>query len=101
MALSDDLLEKWKQQRSIVFLLQYKDHYVVVIIEIGGDLWWETVTGYDIYESLKVDIWKESVHFIAKKFGVTNRTTLVIKTCAGTKNPQLPLQMVFIQIRDA
>ena len=37
LALSDDLLEKWKQQRSIVFLLQYKDHYVVVRMEIGGD----------------------------------------------------------------
>ena len=34
LALSEDLLEKWKKQRSIVFLLQYKDHYFGVIIEI-------------------------------------------------------------------
>ena len=36
-AFSYDLLEKLKQQRSIVFLLQYHDHYVVVRMEIRGD----------------------------------------------------------------
>ena len=35
-----------------------------------------------------MDILKESVHFIVKKFGVTNRTTVVFKTHIGTKNPQ-------------
>ncbi len=75
--------------------MQYKDHDVVIIIEIGGDFWWETVTGYDVYESLKVDIWKESVHFIPKQFGVTNRANVVFRTSDAAKNVNLPLTNVF------
>ena len=71
-ALSDDLLEKWKQQRSIVFLLQYQDHYVVVRTEIGQDFWMAKVIRDDVYDALDMDMWKESVHFIAKKFGISN-----------------------------
>ena len=71
--------------------MQYKDHFVVVISEIGGDFWWATVTGYYTSKSLDVDIWKESVHFIAMHFGMTNRRTVVFKTHAGTKNFQPPL----------
>ena len=55
----DDLLEKWKQQRSIVFLLQYQEHYVVVRKEIGGDFWMATVIGDDVYDALDIYIWKE------------------------------------------
>ena len=69
---SNDLLEKWKQQKSIIFLLQYQDHYVFVRMEIRGDFWVATVIGDYVYDALDIDIWKESVHFIAKKFGVAN-----------------------------
>ena len=72
----------------MVFLLQHKDHFVAVKIQIGGDFWWATVTGYDVYESLEVDIWKESGHFIAKQFGVTNRSNVVFRTSDAAKKPQ-------------
>ena len=65
-AFSDDPLEKWIQQRSIVFLLQYQDHYVVVRTEIGQDFWMAKVIRDDVYDALDMDIWKESVRFVAK-----------------------------------
>lgn len=98
------MLEKWKQQQSIIFLLQCQEHYVVVRLEIGGDYWVATGTGDDVYDELDMVVWKETVHFIANQFGVNNRTTVVFKTCRLLLAPNIlnpPLQMVFIQIQDA
>ncbi len=52
LAFSDDLPEKWKQQRLIVILLQYQDHYVVVRIKIRGDFWMATVIGDNAFDAL-------------------------------------------------
>ena len=59
-------------------------------MEIEGDFLATTVIRDVVYDALDMDIWKNSVQFIAKKFGVTNRTTVVFKTHTGTKNPQPP-----------
>jgi hypothetical protein len=42
-----------------------------------------TVTGDDVYGSLPENIWNETVHFIAKKFGLNNRSHLVFKKNTG------------------
>ncbi len=60
-------------------------HYIVVIVDKGSDKWGTTVTGNDVNEALDDDIWKESVHFIAKQLGVTNRADAVFQTKAGCK----------------
>ena len=85
----DELLETWKKYNSFVFLLHYRKinddgneegaHYVVVTVEFGKDFWWATVTGDDVYGSLPENIWNETVHFIAKQFGLNNRSHLVFK----------------------
>ena len=58
---------------------------MVVIVDKGDNHWGTTVTGYDVYDQLDVDIWKECVHFIAKQLGVTNRTNVVFQTNASCK----------------
>ena len=45
-------------------------HYIVVIVEKGDGHLGTIVTSHDIFEALNVDIWKETVHFIAKQLGV-------------------------------
>ena len=47
------------------------------------DFWWATVTGDDVYGSLPENIWNETVHFIAKQFGLNNRSDLVFKKKTG------------------
>ncbi len=39
-----------------------------------------TIIRDDVYDTLDMVIWKESVHVIAKQFGATYRTTVVFKT---------------------
>lgn len=53
--------------------------------------WGAAVIGHYVYEGLDDDIWKESVHFIAKQLGLTNRTNVVFQTKAGHKRVHLPL----------
>lgn len=91
---NEALLERWKSHNSFVFLMHFDTtnedgdhlgHYIVVIVDKGDDHWGTTVTGYDVYDELHDDIWKECVHFIAKQLGVTNRTNVVFQTKASRK----------------
>ncbi len=57
-------------------------------MEIRGDYpLVATVIRDEVYDTLDMDFWKESVHFISKKFEATHRTIVVFKTCVGAKNP--------------
>ena len=96
---NEELLKIWKKYKSFVFLLHYHmisdeggeegAHYVVATVELAKDFWFATVTGDDVYGSLDDNVWNESVHFIAKQFGVTKRSDVVFKKNLGKHQPQI------------
>ena len=90
------ILPRLSSCNTFIFLLHHLNiideeefpHYVVVTVEKGQDFWMAVVRGDDAYGSLESDIWKESVHFIAKQLGVTNRSNVVFRTENSAKKPK-------------
>ena len=86
MGFNEDLVKEWNSHDSFVFLLnqnienddgEISSHYSVVTVEKAKDGWWGVVTANDAYESLNENIWKETVQFVVKQLGVTNRSNVV------------------------
>ncbi len=96
MGLNEDLVKEWVSHDSFVFLLnqnienddgEISSHYSVVTVEKAKDGWWGVVTANDAYESLNENIWKETVQFVVKQLGVTNRSNVVFHNPSSRRKP--------------
>ena len=96
MGFNEDLVKEWNSHDSFVFLLNQNienddcgisSHYSVVMVEKAKDGWEGVVTAHDAYESLNVDIWKETVQFVMKQMGVTNRSNVVYSNPSSRRKP--------------
>ena len=57
-------------------------------MEKAKDGWWGVVTANDAYyESLNKNIWKETVQFVVKQMGVTNRSNVVFGNPSSCRKP--------------
>ncbi len=95
MGSKEDLVKEWKSHDSFVFLLNQNiendgeiySHYSVVTVEKAKDGWWGAVTANDAYASLNENIWKETVQFVVKQMGVTNRSNVVFDNPNSRRKP--------------
>ena len=96
MGLNEELVKEWNSHDSFVFLLNQNiendgeiySHYSVVTVEKAKDGWWGVVTANDAYyESLNKNIWKETVQFVVKQMGVTNRSNVVFGNPSSCRKP--------------
>jgi hypothetical protein len=94
--LDETRVKEWDSHDSFVFLLnqnleidgEFNAHYSVVTVEKAKDGWWGVVTADDVYGSLDVDIWKETVHCIVKHLGVSNRSNVVFDNPSSKRTPK-------------